>query len=456
MKLKDNKIKHVVGASMAFLLGLFLFPQSVLADLTLPATPCDGEQVEAILPGFGVSAHITSNMTREDGETAFTYGADNNSFVTIFEDTITLHPDLLFPPTTSPRSYMKLLAFNASCGIVFGFSASSGTDGDVPLQAGANTVAYDTVNSQAVFNDGITFQMRPFSTPRYIWLEVWDGKTTPDKQATFSYLVDLQNPQNPTGTVGGDPPEPSGKRPVLIIPGIAGTELLDEGGDLIWPNISRMFFDVDDQFLADSLALDQNGESINNVLVGDAIDRIFIINIFNKLKESLELNGYTFDSDSYFFPYDWRNDINLTQGLLKQRIDEIKSQTGFQKIDIIAHSMGGLLAEDYLDTNGTGDINKLIFVGTPHLGAPKAGKILLHGDKLSIPWLEEDRIREIAVNSPAIYQLLASPEYFSSFSGYIAPFSFFGSSLLDYANTKQFLIDRGANSSLLDRADGFF
>jgi pimeloyl-ACP methyl ester carboxylesterase len=465
MKLKKNKKWKILGISSLFLLGLFLYPGFVQADLALPTSVCNDEQVDAILPGFGISAHITSDMDKENGATAFTYGNDNNSFVTVSDSIITLYPNLLFDPNTNPGSFMKLHAFSTSCTLVFGFGPISGTDGDVPLQFGANTVSYDSSTDLVRFNDGIAQRVRPNLVPRYIWLEAWDGKNTPDKLATYSYLIDLQNPQNPTGTVGGPPPEPPGKRPVLIIPGIMGTELLDENDELIWPNITRMLFDINDQFLTDNLSLASNGVSIENVAIENIIDRIQVqvsgitianIDIFFSLVEKIETQGYINGQTYFIFPYDWRLDLNTSQEELNNYIEQIKSSTGFNKVDIIAHSMGGLLTEGYVNNNGSSSVNKLIFVGTPHLGAPKSGKVLLHGDRYGIPVLEEDRIQEIAVNSPSVYQLLPSPEYFNSFSGYIAPFSFFGPNLLDYQSTKQFLIDKGANSSLLDRADDFF
>ena len=56
---------------------------------------------------------------------------------------------------------------------------------------------------------------------------------------------------------------------------------------------------------------------------------------------------------------------------LEKRIQDIKQQTGTDKINIVGHSKGGLDARVYLAT-GTGDIANLIMIGTPNAGSPAA------------------------------------------------------------------------------------
>ncbi len=53
---------------------------------------------------------------------------------------------------------------------------------------------------------------------------------------------------------------------------------------------------------------------------------------------------------------------------LKEIIDNIKFKTGMDKVNIIAHSMGGLAAREYVDIFGTQSINKLILIATPNHG----------------------------------------------------------------------------------------
>ncbi len=54
---------------------------------------------------------------------------------------------------------------------------------------------------------------------------------------------------------------------------------------------------------------------------------------------------------------------------LKEKVDDILEKTGHEKIILIAHSMGGLLARYYIDfLNGKSYVEKLITLGTPHNG----------------------------------------------------------------------------------------
>ncbi len=127
--------------------------------------------------------------------------------------------------------------------------------------------------------------------------------------------------------------------------------------------------------------------------------------------------------------------------------------TGASKVNIIAHSMGGLLAKDYINSYGKDSIDKLIFVGTPHLGAPKSARVLLAGDNMGIPWLNSDRVKEVVHNSPASYELLPGNSYFNSFQGYIQKSG--SGDLLNYNDSKSFLLSN-LNSNIMGMADSFW
>lgn len=72
----------------------------------------------------------------------------------------------------------------------------------------------------------------------------------------------------------------------------------------------------------------------------------------------------------FAFPYDWRQDNNITAQLLKEKIQEVKEKSGKDKVDIVAHSMGGLVARAYIQGDDyQNDIDQVIFLGTPHLGS---------------------------------------------------------------------------------------
>ena len=90
---------------------------------------------------------------------------------------------------------------------------------------------------------------------------------------------------------------------------------------------------------------------------------------------------YVKDQNLFTFPYQWRVSNELTAYDLMRKIDEVQQLTGASKVDIISHSMGGLVARYYIenelflqDNDGIDnvDVDQIIFLGTPHNGATKS------------------------------------------------------------------------------------
>jgi murein DD-endopeptidase MepM/ murein hydrolase activator NlpD/pimeloyl-ACP methyl ester carboxylesterase len=90
-------------------------------------------------------------------------------------------------------------------------------------------------------------------------------------------------------------------------------------------------------------------------------------------------------ADLFIFPYDWRNSNWTSARDLYEFVQCIKSirspnQPNF-KVDIIAHSMGGLVARRYILNNpGTHYVDRMVTLGTPWLGAPKVINVMETGD----------------------------------------------------------------------------
>jgi pimeloyl-ACP methyl ester carboxylesterase len=108
-----------------------------------------------------------------------------------------------------------------------------------------------------------------------------------------------------------------------------------------------------------------------------------ILHTYDDLIATLDANAYTLGVDLFTFPYNWRKSNIETAVLLKQKIDEVKGICGCEKVDLVAHSMGGLVARQYIQSDAyEQDVDQLIFLGTPHLGAPKA-YLMWEGGELS-------------------------------------------------------------------------
>ncbi len=99
------------------------------------------------------------------------------------------------------------------------------------------------------------------------------------------------------------------------------------------------------------------------------IDPIF--HTYDDLIATLLANGYSEGTDLFTLPYDWRQSNVETAHLLSDKINEVQAICECAKVDIVAHSMGGLVARQYIQSGEYGsDVDQLIFLGTPHLGAP--------------------------------------------------------------------------------------
>ena len=250
------------------------------------------------------------------------------------------------------------------------------------------------------------------------------------------------------------------KDPVILIPGITGTYLYKNYDDEkeIWPNIDQLVLSLTDSFLYDlSLNIDGSENLEKSLIPKDIIRGVDLagVHVFDKLIEELEDNGgYIEGTDLFVFPYDWRRSTDFNASFLKEKIDKIILETGASKVDIIAHSMGGLIAKNYIFYNGKEEIDQLVFLGTPQLGAPKAFKALMYGDDMGyglkflkdmkIGLLNSKTVKYISQNMPSVYELLPSKKYIEDNGSYIV------NNLvdLDYDETNGLMIEKGRNLSM--------
>ncbi|MFA4872506.1 MAG: hypothetical protein WC659_01050 [Patescibacteria group bacterium] len=95
-----------------------------------------------------------------------------------------------------------------------------------------------------------------------------------------------------------------------------------------------------------------------------------ILHVYDNLLASLtDIYG---SERVYSFPYNWREDNAVSGHLLKQKIKEVKQAAGAIRVDLVVHSMGGLVARSYIESDEyAGDVDQLIMMGTPNKGSPK-------------------------------------------------------------------------------------
>lgn len=229
-----------------------------------------------------------------------------------------------------------------------------------------------------------------------------------------------------TFTLIAEPPPPTGASSVLFLPGIQASRLYTEGifgtENRIWePNINA---DVE------KLAMTSDGVSVNTVYTRDVLDEIFgISNIYKDfLGELADLKTNEIIADFTPFAYDWRYDVRdiVRNGVqypnevryLVTVVEALAEASYTEKVTIIAHSNGGLLAKALMMELEQRDVShlvdKIVFVGTPQLGTPKAVGSLLHGLDLNAVLgivMNQRTGREVLQHLPAAYGLLPSVEY---------------------------------------------
>ncbi len=286
--------------------------------------------------------------------------------------------------------------------------------------------------------------------------------------------------------LGAPQPQPI-KTPLILIPGIGGSELKvkqdtnwsetdGHGGifthnylkdEKVWINELEALKPGNDDYF-DILRLNSDGQTSpeNLEITGNILSRSYqsMINFFVS-------NGYEMNKTLFIFPYDWRQDISTIDPLLDQKIDLVKSQTGSQKVDIIAHSMGGLIARAYIqDPQKALKVKSLVTLGTPNLGSVEYFKSIHYGSCVFVeigPFclsINQNEVKDVLQNYISGYELLPSPIYFDFYNNtnprYPYPFNderdmddnkVVGP--LDYIQTKTLLTNLGHNTSLFSPSE---
>ncbi len=145
---------------------------------------------------------------------------------------------------------------------------------------------------------------------------------------------------------------------------------------------------------------------------------------YKTIIDTLKGRGYkpnnwgTTHQDEYLhiFTYDWRKSLIDLADSLARYIDSVKKWTGTKQVNLIGHSMDGLVAKSYLAKYGETNTNQIIFLGTPHLGAPEMAYAQMTGSivnwKLRLA-VNKQEIKKLAKNFPSCYQLMPNEQYFN-------------------------------------------
>jgi len=258
--------------------------------------------------------------------------------------------------------------------------------------------------------------------------------------------------------------DPTGKSnirlPVILVPGIKGS-VLERNGETLWGKSYRVMFlwkydelqfklkpqlgqNFEENFSAEYKEMNMKTEIMEDYRIDIFGLNLFKISIYHKIRDFLmKTGGYSIDTDLFLFSYDWRLDNRISAVLLAKKVinvqkdykaflkkalgesvfnkkwDELKVKglvvNDQIKVNIIAHSMGGLVSRYYLQIlGGSKYVKKLILFGTPNLGAADSMKALAEGEypESIFHFYHKVRTRPIIFSWPSVYQLL--PRYSGS------------------------------------------
>ncbi len=241
-------------------------------------------------------------------------------------------------------------------------------------------------------------------------------------------------------TQAGNPDQP----PVVVIHGALGSRLEDPvTGDEHWPgSLGNLAFSD-----YRSLRLDIDPETLSplpsNLTISGITTTIGGVDFYGRILSTLgDAGGYIFAEPGtpamhgqkryYVFLYDWRQDNVDTVRRLDAFIEKIREDYAEPdlKVDIVAHSMGGMITRyyarygplDVLDNNefpvnqhGAERIRRVILLGTPNLGSTGALRTLIHGFKVGLGVVPP----EVTATFPSTYQVLphAISDWFMTMDG---------------------------------------
>lgn len=191
-----------------------------------------------------------------------------------------------------------------------------------------------------------------------------------------------------------------GRRPVVFVPGLGGSELW-LGSERLYPTPKILLSNPEILSLPGDPRIEAR-QIVSDVVI---LPGILKQEQYSRLGDYLEAGlGYTRGKDLLEFAYDWRQDIRLAAKRLAETIDQWRPGA---PITIIAHSLGTLVTRYYIEKLGGKQLaERIILMGGPQYGTPKAILAILVGPGVLPFGISNERIRRVMALYPTSYQIL--------------------------------------------------
>jgi hypothetical protein len=216
-----------------------------------------------------------------------------------------------------------------------------------------------------------------------------------------------------------------------LIHGILGSKLRNKNSkNEMWPeNVRKLVFSKY-KILAyeiDKVALEPKQKEYEAYSV---LDTVTGFNVYKEIINTLtQIGNYKLSNTNdtfslgrklYILNYDWRQDNVKSAQQLDRFIKKIQSKYPKkykQKVDIVAHSMGGLITRYYMrygttdvlsnkmfiaNLEGANNIRKAVFLGMPNFGIILSVNRFVNGYKFGLRSIPV----EVLITMPSIYQML--------------------------------------------------
>jgi pimeloyl-ACP methyl ester carboxylesterase len=108
----------------------------------------------------------------------------------------------------------------------------------------------------------------------------------------------------------------------------------------------------------------------------------------------------------YGFNYPWFASVHANARRLARFCEGVRRETGAARVDLVAHSLGGLVALEYLHDEGPAHVRRLVTIASPHAGVAWRGPVVgASGEQMrrGSPFLTERATREVRVPCLSVY-----------------------------------------------------
>ncbi len=203
-------------------------------------------------------------------------------------------------------------------------------------------------------------------------------------------------------------PSAAPQRPLVFVPGLLGSKLCRTGEEgeevVVWGTAEA---------LGNFPALALEGAAGLEIVPCGLIREISYLGIFSQAVyrpfiERLATAGYREGETLFVFDYDWRLSVFDNAEKLAAFVE--RNVPGGGAVDIVAHSMGGLIARTYaLEEGGVTRIARLVSAGSPWRGSVQVFELLNRGWGLANLFMGGlEGFRRTVISFPSTFELMPS------------------------------------------------